>query len=497
MSFWLPLLVLATSLVAAIGIFMIPENRHAVRGTFNLTAALIKIALIIWILIGVIQQQTFETRFTLIGDIDFILRADALSLLFAGLSSILWLCTTVYAMGYLNKAPHRSRFFGFFSLCVASTMGIAMAGNLFTFLIFFEMLTLSTYPLVVHKGTPEALRAGRKYLIYTLSGGAVLLIGIAMLHGLIGSFEFAETGVLSDVAIEQHPLLVFIFAVLILGVAVKAAIVPLHGWLPSAMVAPAPVSALLHAVAVVKAGAFGVVRIVHNVYGIEFAQALGVLLPLAIIASVTIIWGSIQALRQSEIKKRLAFSTVSQVSYIILGITLFGPIGTIGGLVHLLHQGITKVTLFFCAGIFAETLGAHKIKELNGVGRRMPLTSVCFTLGALSMIGIPPLAGFISKWYLGWGAMEAGMSWVILVLLASSALNSAYFLPVIYRLWFLPAPATWPDEKIPFRRMETNPWLLWPTIVTATFTVGAGVLAASPLSPLSWSALIAVREYLP
>lgn len=497
MSFWLPLLVLATSLFAAIGIFMIPENRHALRGTFNLGAAVVKIGLIIWILIGVMQQQTFETRFTLIGDIDFILRADALSLLFAGLSSILWLCTTLYAMGYLEKAPNRSRFFGFFSLCVASTMGIAMAGNLFTFLIFFEMLTLSTYPLVVHKGTPEALRAGRKYLIYTLSGGAVLLIGIAMLHGLVGSFEFAETGALSDVPVEQHSLLIFIFAVLIAGVAVKAAIVPLHGWLPAAMVAPAPVSALLHAVAVVKAGAFGVVRIVYNVYGIEFAQFLGVLLPLAIIASVTIIWGSIQALRQSDIKKRLAFSTVSQVSYIVLGVTLFGPIGTIGGLVHLLHQGITKVTLFFCAGIFAETLGVHKIKELNGVGRRMPLTSICFTLGALGMIGIPPLAGFISKWYLGWGAMEAGMTWVIVVLLASSALNAAYFLPVIYRLWFVPAPAAWPDEKIPFRRLETNPWLLWPVVVTALFTMGAGVLAASPLSPLSWSALIAVREYLP
>lgn len=497
MTALLPLLVLGTSLFAAIGIFLIPENRHAMRGTLNLTAAMVKIGLILWMLFAVLNEQHFETRFTLIGDIDFILRVDALSLLFAGLSSLLWLCTTVYAMGYLRGAPQRSRFFGFFSLCVASTMGIAMAGNLVTFLIFFEMLTLSTYPLVVHKGTPEALKAGRTYLLYTLSGGAVLLLGIALLHGLVGSTEFTETGVLRDLPADLHPWLALVFAVLIAGVAVKAAIVPLHGWLPTAMVAPAPVSALLHAVAVVKAGAFGVVRIVYNVYGIEFAQQLGLLLPLAIVASITIIWGSLQALRQLDIKRRLAFSTVSQVSYIILGVCLFGPIGTIGGLMHLLHQGIMKVTLFFCAGLFAETLGIHKVNELQGVGKRMPLTSTAFTLGALGMIGIPPLAGFISKWYLGWGALEAGLPWVLGVLLLSSALNAAYFLPLIYRLWFAPAPAQWPDEQIPAGRLESNPWLVLPTLATALMIIIAGVFAATPLSPLSWSSLIAVREYLP
>ncbi|RAK00812.1 proton-conducting transporter membrane subunit [Aliidiomarina maris] len=496
-NFWLPLMVLATSLVSAIVIFIIPDERNILRGAFNLLAAIVKIAIVAGMIVGVYYQQEFETRFTLIGDIDFVLRADALSLLFAGLSSLLWLFTTIYAMGYLRGTPNRSRFFGFFSLCVASTMGIAMAGNLFTFLIFFEMLTLSTYPLVVHKGSKEALNSGRTYLIYTMAGGAVLLLGIAWLHSVVGAFDFAETGVLRDVDASFYPTLQIIFILLIAGLGVKAALVPLHGWLPKAMVAPAPVSALLHAVAVVKAGAFGIVRVIYNVYGVEFAASLQLLLPLAILASITIIYGSVQAIRQLDLKKRLAFSTVSQVSYIILGLALFGPIATVGGLVHLLHQGIMKVTLFFCAGLYAETIGVKKIADLSGAGQRMPLTSAAFTIGAFGMIGIPPTAGFVSKWYLGWGAMEAGAPWVLAVLLTSSALNAIYFLPIVHKLWFGKAPQQWPAEHIPFKRFETNPWLLWPAIITAAFSIGAGLLAAAGWSPLSWAELIAVREYLP
>ena len=496
-SAWLPILVLATSLVSAVVIFILPEDRNVLRGSLNLLASLVKIGLVAVMIIGVYFEQNFETRFNLVGDIDFVLRADALSLLFAGLSSLLWLFTTIYAMGYLGGTPNRGRFFGFFSLCVASTMGISMAGNLFTFLIFFEMLTLSTYPLVVHKGSKAALDSGRTYLIYTMAGGAVLLLGIAWLHSLVGAFDFAETGVLRDADPAIYGSLTIIFVLLIAGLGVKAAIVPLHGWLPKAMVAPAPVSALLHAVAVVKAGAFGIVRVIYNVYGVEFSQMLNLLLPLAVVAAITILYGSLQAIRQTDLKKRLAFSTVSQVSYIILGLSLFGPIATIGGLVHLLHQGIMKVTLFFCAGLFAETIGVTKIKDLDGAGKRMPLTSAAFTIGAFGMIGIPPTAGFISKWYIGWGAMEANAPWVLAVLLTSSALNAMYFLPIVHRLWFGTAPVSWPDEKIPFRRLETNPWLLWPAVITAAFSIGAGLLAATGWSPLSWAELIAIREYLP
>jgi multicomponent Na+:H+ antiporter subunit D len=261
------------------------------------------------------------------------------------------------------------------------------------------------------------------------------------------------------------------------------------------MVAPAPVSALLHAVAVVKAGAFGIVRVVYEVYGIEFAADLDLLLPLAVVASVTIVYGSIRALSQNDLKKRLAYSTVSQVSYIVLGTSLFGPLGTIGGLAHLVHQGIMKITLFFCAGNLAETLHIHRISEMNGVGRRMPWTMVAFTIAAFGMIGIPPMAGFISKWYLGLGALNAGMDWVLLVLVASTLLNAAYFLPILHAAWFRPQQGNWPREA-PRGRLETRAWLLLPPLVTAALTLAAGLFAATTVSPLEWAQLITLREYI-
>lgn len=491
----LPWLILASSLVTGLLIFALAEERHRLRSVLNLTGAVVKLALVAAMLWGVFNGQYYEARYTLLPGLDFVLRADTLAMLFVTLSALLWLLTTVYAIGYLENAPHRSRFFGFFSLCVTATMGIALAGNLFTFFIFYELLTLSTYPLVVHRGTDKALRAGTVYLGYTLAGGALLLIGVVWLYGLTGGVEFTHGGVLADTDPALHTQLTIIFALLILGLGVKAALVPLHGWLPVAMVAPAPVSALLHAVAVVKAGAFGIVRVVYDVYGIEFAADLNLLTPLAVIASVTIVYGSLRALFQDDLKKRLAYSTVSQVSYIALGVGLFGPIGTVGGLVHLVHQGIMKITLFFCAGNLAETLGIHRVSEIDGAGRRMPWTMAAFTVAAFGMIGVPPMAGFISKWYLGLGALDAGMTWALGVLIASSLLNAAYFLPILYAAWFKPQRGPWPDE-CPRGRCETSAWLLLPPLLTGAFTLGAGLFAGAAFSPLEWAQLIMTREYV-
>lgn len=287
-----------------------------------------------------------------------------------------------------------------------------------------------------------------------------------------------------------------ISAPLVAGVGVKAAIVPLHGWLPQAMVAPAPVSALLHAVAVVKAGAFGIVRIVYEVYGVEFAQSLALLQPLAVAAAITIVWGSVRALFQDDLKRRLAFSTVSQVSYIALGTALFGPVGTVGGLVHLVHQGIMKITLFFCAGNYAETLGIHKVSEMDGAGRRMPLTTLAFSVAALGMMGVPLTAGAVSKAWLSDGAQAAGMDWAIWILWTSSLLNAAYFLPILWRAWLRPAPAAWPGEHIFARGLRETAWLLLlPPLATAVATLAAGMLAESEASPLAWAKLVATREY--
>ena len=442
---------------------------------------------------GVFHEHVFEIRIGLLPGLNLSFHADAMSMFFITLSATLWLFTTIYAIGYLEHSPHRSRFFGFFSLCVSSTVGIALADDLLTFLIFYELLTLSTYPLVVHRGTQISARRGRVYLAYTLLGGAAVLVGTAWLYSLTGTLSFREQGFLSDLPAERHNALRAIFFILIAGLGVKAALVPLHGWLPRAMVAPAPVSALLHAVAVVKAGAFGIVRVVSDVYGIEFCPSLGVLSVLTVLASVTIVYGSVRALAQDDLKKRLAFSTVSQVSYITLGIALGGPLAALGGIVHLVHQGVMKITLFFWAGNLAETLGIHRISEMDGVGRRMPWTMVTFTVAALGTIGVPPGAGFVSKWYLSIGALEAGQPLVIGVLIASSLLNAAYFLPILYRAWFRPASGKWPTDGT--RRAECAWSLLAPPLVTAALSLGFGLFANYAFSPLSWARLITFREF--
>ena len=494
---WLPLAVLASSLVPGLVIFTLPESWIRLRTTLNLFGAIAKLGLVFLLLAGVHAGETYGVRFEVLDGLDLAFKADALGLLFITLSAILWLFTTLYAIGYLEGAPYRSRFFGFFSLCVTSNMGIAMAANLFTFFVFYELLTLSTFPLVVHRGTDKAMKGGTIYLAYTLIGGTVLLTGIVWLHHLLGHTEFTHAGIAATLGTEHAGSLKIIFLLLIAGVGVKAAIVPLHGWLPQAMVAPAPVSALLHAVAVVKAGAFGIVRIVYEVYGVEFAQSLELLLPLAIFAAVTILWGSFRALFQDDLKKRLAFSTVSQVSYIALGVALFGPIGTIGGLVHLVHQGIMKITLFFCAGNYAETLGIHNVSEMDGAGRRMPLTTIAFSIGALGMMGAPLTAGAVSKAWLTDGATAAGMDWAIWVLWTSSFLNAAYFLPILWRAWVRPVPAVWPKEQIVRRAWrETTLLLLLPPLVTAAATLAAGIFADAEATPLAWARLIAEREYV-
>jgi multicomponent Na+:H+ antiporter subunit D len=283
-----------------------------------------------------------------------------------------------------------------------------------------------------------------------------------------------------------------VFALLVTGLGVKAALVPLHGWLPQAMVAPAPVSALLHAVAVVKAGAYGIVRVVYDLFGLPLAADLGVLPPLAAVAAGTIVYGSLRALVQDDLKRRLAYSTVSQLSYIVLGVTVVGVVSTTGGLVHLVHQGIMKVTLFYCAGNLHEALGVAKVSEMRGVGRRLPLTMAAFTVAAVGMVGIPPTAGFVTKWYLGVGAVAAGETWVLAVLVASTLLNAAYFLPLVARAWYRPpGDAVWAQRPRRRGRWEIDGWLLLPPLATGASVLVLGLLAGAPWSPLSWAAFIA------
>jgi multicomponent Na+:H+ antiporter subunit D len=492
-SFWLPQLMLFSSLFPALVIFLLRDEQVWLRSSLNLGGSAFKLVLAGIMAWGVLAQgRTYEASLPFLHNQELVLRVEPLSLMLVGLSSVLWFITTIYAIGYLENSPNRTRFFGFFSLCVTATIGIALAGNLITFLIFYEMLSVVTYPLVVHRGTPEALAAGRTYLLYTLGGGVLLLLGVIWLQVLAGPVSFEPGGTIAFLADDHRTELIVIFGLLIAGLGVKAAIVPLHRWLPEAMIAPAPVSALLHAVAVVKAGAYGIVRVVYDVYGLELSHQLNVLLPLALFAGFTILYGSMRALTEFDLKRRLAYSTVSQVSYIALGTALLGPAATVGATVHLIHQGIMKITLFFCAGVFAEARGIHDIREMSGVGRSMPLTMSAFTLGAFGMIGVPPLAGFVSKWYLGLGSMESDAPLVIVILVASSVMNAAYFLPIVYKGWF-----GQPHEDIEVVEAERfqvaeAPWtLLGPALTTAGFSLLAGLLAAWVYSPLSLAEIVA------
>ncbi len=420
--------------------------------------------------------------------ISLVFRVDALGQFFAALSSALWVVTTVYSIGYMrNLHEHnQTRYFFFFAVCVAATVGIAYAGNLFTLFLFYEMLSIGAYPLVIHHETDEAMRSGRKYLFYVLFGGVMVLGSMTMTYVLSGTLTLSQTGILAGTASPDF--LRLLFMTFVLGFGVKSAIMPLHSWLPAAMVAPTPVSALLHAVAVVKAGVFGVTRLVYNVYGLDLMRELGLGFPLAVAASVTIIMGSVYALRQDNLKLRLAYSTVSQLSYIILGAALLTPSGATGGILHIANQAVMKITLFFAAGAIYVHTGKKRISEMQGLGKKMPITMACFAIGAVGMTGFPPTAGFITKWFLAVGSLQADRVIFVIVLLVSAMLNAAYFLPIVYNGFFK-------EPEDGEKEYDEAPWMmLGPIVVTTILTLILGALANLPYTPLQL-ANEAVAEY--
>jgi multicomponent Na+:H+ antiporter subunit D len=368
---------------------------------------------------------------------NFQLIADALSLLFITLSAVLWLFTTVYAIGYLEGAPVPRALLRLLQPVRGRDDGhrhCRQPVHVLHLLRAADAVDLSAGRIT---GAPPTRCAARACTCATRSAAvAVLLAGIVLLEAPAAR-DFVAGGALGELA-RATALLQVVFWLLVAGIGVKAALVPLHGWLPVAMVAPAPVSALLHAVAVVKAGAFGIVRVVFDVYGVEFTRRAGLAVPLAVLAAVTILYGSLRALAQTDIKRGWPIPRSARCRTSCWASALGGPVAAIGGLVHLVHQGLMKITLFFCAGNWAETLNIKRIDQLDGVGRRMPWTTAAFTVGALGMIGVPPVAGFVSKWYLGAGAVQAGEPWVVAVLAASTLLNAAYFLPLLRRAWFAP-----------------------------------------------------------
>jgi len=372
-------------------------------------------------------------------------KVDFLGVLFALVASFLWIVTTIYSIGYMrgNDEKNQGRFYGFFAIAIFGVMGVAFAGNLLTLFIFYEVLTISTYPLVTHSGTEDAKKSGRKYLGILLGTSIGLQLPAIIITYVLsnGNLAFTDTAILNKDVIEGiAPLYMGLLLLMYVWGIGKTAVMPFHKWLPAAMVAPTPVSALLHAVAVVKAGLFTILKVVVYVFGIETLQDLSFTAPYSVswlpwLAAFTVIMASIFALKQDNLKLRLAYSTISQLSYVVMAAGMFNYKAIIGGSFHIAAHAFAKITLFFAAGAIYTASKKKNISELNGIGKRMPITCSCFAIGALSMIGLPPTAGLISKFYLMQGAHERS-EYFVAELIISTVLNAMYFLPIIFAMFF-------------------------------------------------------------
>ena len=468
------LVAVLTPLVGA-GLVMAAGRKPNLREACSLVAAVTLFLVVAWMVPCVHAGRALRfTLFSLLPGLSITLRADALSMIFALVASSLWVLAVFYSAGYMRGLQEhaQTRFNTCFALAIFGAIGCAFADNLLTLYLFYEIVSITTYPLVAHHQDAEGYDGGRKYLTYLMTTAKGLILpAMVLIYVLSGTLDFATNATTGILPVGVHNgVVTALYAACLFGFA-KNAIMPLHSWLPSAMVAPTPVSALLHAVAVVKAGVFCTVRVMLYVFGVNTMDRLHLGLPTAYFVSITILVGSVIALSKDDLKARLAYSTVSQLSYIILGVALLTPVGVAGGLFHIAAHAFAKITLFFCAGAIYVVTHKKKISDMHGLGRAMPLTFGAFGLAALSMIGAPPVGGFISKLYLLVGALDAGSIGIVVVLLASAVLNAAYFAPVVYHAFFSPAPAA--DAGHHYH--EAPLAMLVPLCLTAAISVALGL----------------------
>jgi len=457
---WAPLLAILVSAFAALAIALTGEKRRNVREGWTILAAVLKFGFVASLVPRVLAGERPEVQLLEISPgIELALRVDPAGLLFAMSASFLWILTSFYAIGYMRGGNERkqTRFFAMLATCLSATIGLCFAGNLLTFVVFYEILSVATYPLVTHAGSEKAYRIGRQYLVYAISAGLALVAGTAMIYGAAGTLDFVPGGFL-DAGMGQGFLLT-VFAFFFIGFGVKAGVMPLQSWLPNAMIAPTPVSALLHAVAVVKAGVFGFVRLVGYVFGPGLFGEIGAAMILASFAGFTIIAASLIALTKDDLKARLAYSTVGHLSYIVLGVALLAPQAMLGAAFHMVTHAAMKITLFFCAGAIYVHTGKKKVSQLDGIGVQMPVTMAAFGVGALGLVGIPLIGGFVSKWYLATGAVDAGLLIFLGVLLVSGLLNAAYLVPIVTRAFFRRS-----DEHLRFD--EASLLMVVPIVIT-------------------------------
>lgn len=488
----LPLFAFLIPIVAAVCTVPLQRISARVRDYSLLACGAAVAVLAVWLAAEVAAGGVYETFILqLTPDIWMYLRVDAAGALFGATVAVLWVLALVYSWGYMAEGHRLGRYYSFFMLCLGWTMGVAYSGNLLTFLIFYELFSILTYPLVVHEQTPEAMAAGTKYIIYILIGGSLVLLAIVLTFFAAGQQTLTDGGILS--ADIGHARLFAIFWCFIAGLGVKAAIVPLHGWVPDAHpAAPAPFSAVLSGV-MVAAGSFGIVRVVFQVFGVELLREMGVAVMVTWLAGITVLFAAVLAVNQDNLKRRLAYSTISQMAYVVLGVSLLGPEGTIGALVHITNHAFMKGALFLCAGLFIRRLGVHRVSQLDGAARRMPVTAAAFALAALGMIGTPPLSGFVSKWYLGLGMLETEHPLLLVVLLGGALMAAIYLLPIVYRMYFR-EPVLTSDDRITAEGREAPASMLVPLVVISVLTAALG-LAASLHGMSVWLARIAVEGF--
>jgi multicomponent Na+:H+ antiporter subunit D len=471
MSF-LPLFAVLVSALGAILIALTGERRANLREFWSVAAGVVMFAIVASMAPDVIAGRTPEiVLFRILPGIDLALRVDAFGLLFAAGASLLWILTSFYSIGYMRtlKEHAQTRYFACFALALAATIGVAFSANLFTLFLFYEALTFVTYPLVGHKETTEAKAGARKYVIYLLGAAKVLLLpAVILIYNVAGTLDFRNGGVLPAAQVAQQPrLLLVIFALFLFGFA-KNALMPLHSWLPAAMVAPTPVSALLHAVAVVKTGVFSTLRVFLFIFGTNAMREIGADQLALVAASVTILIASLLALGQDNLKARLAFSTVSQLSYIILGAALLNSRGVTGGIAHITNHAVSKITLFFCAGSIYASTHKTEISQLSGLAKKMPWTMAAFALSSLSIVGIPLTSGFVSKWYLALGAVDRQSIPLLSVLLISSLLSAAYLGQILYKAYF-------ETESGTYEEVREVPWMVAPLAISAAASLLLGL----------------------
>ena len=478
------LLSLVIPLVGAVGIALAGRWPN-VRETVTLTTAVL-LAANVWSLIPVLQAggRPELVLVEMLPGLPIAFKVEPLGMLFAALASGLWIVNSVYSIGYMrgNDEKNQTRFYVCFAIALAAAMGIAFSGNMLTLFIFYEVLTISTYPLVAHKGDEATVKSARVYMGILLGTSIGLLLpAMIWTYAVAGTLDFTPGGILEGKIAE--PLLGLLLLMYAYGVG-KAALMPVQRWLPAAMVAPTPVSALLHAVAVVKAGVFTITKVFVYIFGIDFLFAQPSHKLIIWIACFTIVVSSFIALRQTNLKRLLAYSTIGQLSYIVMAASILKPLSEIGASMHMMAHAFGKITLFFAAGAIYVASKKTDIREMRGIGRRMPWTMAAFSIGALSMIGVPPTGGFISKWYILGGAIQDDNYLALMTLVASTLLNAAYFLPFIFAAFLY-------DENVkPKKEHGEAPWPMVVALTTTALLTFAFFLFHQPIADLEAQILV-------